>query len=54
MGINLLKFNLDMRVIKGLNMGLEPCTPTNPNHHQQAGDLSGAGKGRQSFKVVGC
>ena len=42
-----------MMVIKGLSMALEPCTPTNPNHHQQAGGLSGAGKGRQGVKVMG-
>ena len=32
---------------------LEPCTPTNPNHHQQACGLSGADKGRQGVKVMG-
>ena len=44
-----------MMVIKGLSMALEPCAPTNPNHHQQAGGLSGAGhgKGRQGVKVMG-
>ena len=40
-------------VIKSLTMALELCTPTNPNHQQWAGGLSGDGKGGQG-KVMGC